>query len=143
LYELGDAIDPDALLPGVVPLPRYEDDAIMADVLWVDHFGNCQLNLGPDEIEGWGDKVRVLVGDDVRVATVGTNYSRLAPGTIGIVPDSCGMLALVLDRRSAAQELGLHASDPVVLRRLEGVEGATTLPGVTTPVALRAPRLGQ
>ncbi len=140
LYELGDAIDPDALLPGIVPLPRFEDEAILADVLWVDRFGNCQLNLGPDEIDGWGDKLRVLVGEDVRIATVGTTYSGLAPGVIGVVPDSCGMLALVLDRRSAAAELGLGPSDQVVLRRLEGADGAAGLPGASTPIALRASR---
>ena len=146
LYELGDPIDADELLPGVVPLPRYEADAILADVLWVDHFGNCQLNLGPDEVEGWGDKLRVEVGGSpgvdgtVRIATLGTNYAELGPGAIGLVPDSCGMLALVLDRRSAAAELGLGPADAVVLRRLDGANGAGGAAGVTSPVTLRAIR---
>ena len=47
-------IDADALLPGMVPLPREEPEGLVGEVLWVDHFGNCQLNVGPDEIAGWG-----------------------------------------------------------------------------------------
>ena len=54
LAELGAPIDADELLPGMVPLPREEAEGLVGEVLWVDHFGNCQLNIGPDEIADWG-----------------------------------------------------------------------------------------
>ena len=54
LAELGESIDADELLPGMVPLPREEPEGLVGEVLWVDHFGNCQLNIGPDEIAEWG-----------------------------------------------------------------------------------------
>ncbi len=47
LAELGEPIDADALLPGMVPLPREEAGGLVGEVLWVDHFGNCQLNISP------------------------------------------------------------------------------------------------
>ena len=50
LAELGPEIDPVLLLPGTVPLPREDGDAMIAEVLWVDRFGNCQLNVGPDDL---------------------------------------------------------------------------------------------
>src|SRR5690349_12926010 len=50
LAELGAAIDPLSLLPGLLPLTREEDGALVAEVLWVDHYGNCQLNVDPDEV---------------------------------------------------------------------------------------------
>ena len=57
ITDLGPAIDPYALLPGMVPLPREEADGIHAEVLWVDRFGNCQLNVGPEDlpagVESW------------------------------------------------------------------------------------------
>ncbi len=56
LAELGDEIDIHTLLPGVVPLPKPDGDDLHADVLWVDHFGNCQLNVGPDDLEEWGER---------------------------------------------------------------------------------------
>jgi len=47
LYELGTPVDPGLLLPGTVPLPRHEGDELVTEVLWVDRFGNAQLNVGP------------------------------------------------------------------------------------------------
>ena len=43
------------------------------------------------------------------------------------------MVAVVLDRRSAAEELGVGPTDHITLTPLEGV-------GVTSPVALRPTR---
>ena len=57
LAALGEPIDPDALVPGVIPVPREEPAGLVAEVLWVDRFGNAQLNVGPDDVAGWGDAV--------------------------------------------------------------------------------------
>ena len=61
--ELGEAVDPATLLPGVVPIARPEGGGLAAEVLWVDRFGNAQLNLGADDIDGWGDRVRLRLGE--------------------------------------------------------------------------------
>ena len=113
LAELGDAVDPVTLLPGIVPLARPDGAGLAAEVLWVDRFGNAQLNLGADDIDGWGDRVRLRLGETVRSAAVVDAYGTLGPGQIGLVVDSYGLLAVCLDRRSAADELGLGAGDPV------------------------------
>jgi len=140
--DLGESIEPDLLLPGVVPLPRQEGSALVTEVLWVDRFGNCQLNVGPDEVEALGESIRVTVGE-----LTGTAHSRLArrtdtfadlgPGALGLVTDSYGMLALALDRRSAAAELHIGASDQVVL---ETMEDDNTSPALTSAVNLRINR---
>ena len=137
LAELGDLIDAEALLPGMVPLSRIEPEGLVGEVLWVDHFGNCQLNIGPDEIDGWGTQVQVNFGESTRVATRQHTFGDVSTGAVGLVVDSCGMLALVLDRRSAADELGLGAGDQVTLVQLtEGAPNAQD--GVTSPVTMRA-----
>jgi hypothetical protein len=139
LAELGTLVDADSLLPGVVPLPRdAEGGGVAAEVLWVDRAGNCQLNIGLDDVTPWavadGARVQIVVGDDVRVAQRVERPGSLGAGSIGLMVDGSGLLALVLDRRSAAQELQLAAADQVVVRPLaEGTAG----PGVTVPVALR------
>ena len=102
---------PRELVPGVIPVPRQDDD-VVAEVLWVDHFGNAQLNLGPEDVAGW-DGLRW--GDEVRTATVVTTYDEIGPGAIGLVLDSYGLLAVSLMRRSAADELGLAAGTEIRL----------------------------
>ncbi len=154
LYELGDPIEPDLLLPGVVPLSREEAGVLMCEVLWVDRFGNCQLNvdlgevgafaLGADAASGLppgGVQVRVAVGDPaapvVRVARVTGTFADIPGGAVGLVVDSYGMLALALDRRSAADELGVAAGDQVTISRLD--DGAVEA-AVSSPVSLRPTR---
>ncbi len=48
LLALGDEVDPVSLAPGIIPLPEVEDATIRGEVLWVDRFGNCQLNVDPE-----------------------------------------------------------------------------------------------
>jgi S-adenosylmethionine hydrolase len=115
LFDLGDEIDAATLLPGVVPLPRPDGDGLTAEVLWVDHFGNAQLNLGPDDIAGWGDHIRLRFGDAVRDSVVRPAYGALGAGQIGLIVDSYGLLAVCLQRRSAADELGLATGAAVIV----------------------------
>lgn len=139
LAELGEAVDPDVLMPGVVPLPRDEAGVVVCEVLWVDRFGNCQLNVGPDEVAHLGDPVRVSAGDPadptVRVAARVRAYADAGVGAVGLMADGSGMVSLVLDRRSAADELRIAAGDQVTLAPL----GEGERPGVTTSVELRRP----
>ena len=104
-------------------------------MLWVDHFGNCQLNVGPDEIDGWGAQVRVELGDDVRVATRDDSFADARRARSAWSSTRTGMLALVLDRRSAAEELGLAAGDQVVAGARSTDDDADA-PGVDQPAAL-------
>ncbi|MEX2658295.1 MAG: SAM-dependent chlorinase/fluorinase, partial [Acidimicrobiales bacterium] len=68
LDELGPAIDSSTLLPGVLPVSRNDGDAVVAEVLWVDRFGNAQLNIGPDELAS--ERATLIAGDVVRTATL-------------------------------------------------------------------------
>ena len=118
LAELGPPVDPAVLMPGMVPLPREEADGLHAEVLWVDRFGNCQLNVGPDDLDPDLRVWSIVIGEDRRVARCVTAFGHLTTGSIGLVLDSQGMYALALDRHSAASELGLGAGDAVVLAPL-------------------------
>ncbi|MEP7048538.1 MAG: SAM-dependent chlorinase/fluorinase [Ilumatobacteraceae bacterium] len=134
LAKLGPLIDADALLPGMVPLPRTEPEGLVGEVLWVDHFGNCQLNIGPDEIEQWGPQLQISFGDTQRVATRHHTFADVGTGAVGLVVDSCGMLALVLDQRSAAMDLAIGAGDQITLAPLTDAPPVAT----TSPVTMRA-----
>ncbi|MEJ7799747.1 MAG: SAM-dependent chlorinase/fluorinase [Ilumatobacter sp.] len=135
LDELGPEIDPILLLPGTVPLSREEGEELITEVLWVDRFGNAQLNVGPDDLPtAWGDHLQIKVGTPldpsgttVRRAQRSTSFAELAGGAVGLVLDSYGMLAVAMDQRSAAEELGLVAGDQVTIVEL-GEESATGTP---------------
>lgn len=115
LAELGPSVDPFSLRPGLVPLSRAEGDSLATEVLWVDRFGNVQLNIGPDEVDFFGDRVSVRWAEQVRTASRVEAFEGIGTGQLGLMVDSYGLMALVLDRASAGEELGLAAGDQVTL----------------------------
>jgi S-adenosylmethionine hydrolase len=131
LTELGRPVDPLSLLPGLLPLPRDEDGAVVAEVLWVDRYGNCQLNVDPDEIADLGPRVQLRWGDDVRTADRAATYEGITPGQVGLVVDSYGMLSVCLGKRSAADELHMAVGTEVTLATPSDGD-----PSVSVPVQL-------
>ena len=134
LHDVGTPIDSSLLMPGVIPVPRDEAEGLMCEVLWVDDFGNCELNVSLDDLESaWGSgvsRVRITVGDTTRNVPAVETFADLAEMALGMVTDSNGLLALTVNRGSAASELGLGESDQVWLR--PGVDE----PGVSVSVKL-------
>ena len=121
LAELGSPIDPNLLMPGVLPVAAPSDDGGYAcEILWIDRFGNAQLNVDPDEIADLGTSIMLRMGQRTRAAQRARSYGDIAPGGIGLLVDSYGLLAIAVDRGSAAEELGLHEGDALVLERAPG-----------------------
>lgn len=149
LADLGRLVDAETILPGVVPLARDfhgvgsegRSDAagvgVHAEVLWIDHNGNCQLNIGLDDIAPWGvaegTRLQVTAGEQTRSVLRVGYAGALGPGAVGLLLDGSGLLTLVLDRRSAADELALAAADQVTVQ--PGLDSSE--PGVSVPIELR------
>ncbi len=115
LEELGTEIDPATLRPSMIPITQPDGDMLVCEALWVDQFGNVQLNVDPDEIADMGDMVTVTVGDRRRSAPRIETFSGLGVGEIGMIVDSYGLMALVANQGSAARELGIGPGDEVLL----------------------------
>jgi S-adenosylmethionine hydrolase len=118
--DLGPSIDPATLVPGIVGLPRPLDGgSIEADVWWIDRFGNCQLNVGPDELTDAGAEpgatLEVRIGERAKAARWVHTYADARPSELVLLVDSYGLLALALDRRSAAAEYELTPGSTVIL----------------------------
>ncbi len=141
LAELGEAVDPAGLLPGVLPLSRREGDAVVGEVLWVDRFGNCQLNVDPDEVDHLDEGVTLRWAGGRRLTRRAGAYAELKPGEVGLVVDSYGLLSVATDRGSAALELGLGPGDEVTLVPAGDGDGngdaAGEPTGTVSPVQLR------
>jgi S-adenosyl-L-methionine hydrolase (adenosine-forming) len=116
LSELGPSVDAALLVPAVVPVPRAEGDGLCCEILWVDRFGNAQLNVGPEDVEALGEVLVAAWRDEARVVKRVRAFAELRSGQLGLVTDSYGLLALTFDRRSAAAELDLAPGDEVVLK---------------------------
>ena len=139
LAELGEPIDANSLTPGLLPVAREENGELLGEVMWVDAFGNAQLNLDPDDIDGWGDVIRVRIGDEARPATRVHTFADIGDGQVGLIVDSYGLLAIALDRRSAASELGARGGVEIGLSPIDGADGQAS-GGVDVAVSLSEPR---
>ncbi|MEZ5321527.1 MAG: SAM-dependent chlorinase/fluorinase [Microthrixaceae bacterium] len=134
---LGSPADPGALTPGLVPLTRIEtgdagEPLLGAEVLTVDRFGNVQLNVDPDEVDPWGSTLTLVTGDGRRTLRRVDSFAGLSPGELGTLVDSDGMVSIVANAVSAAEELGLGRGDDVTLTPL--VDDST--PGTRTTVRI-------
>lgn len=132
LTELGPEIDPASLIPGVLPISHFENDEMLCEVLWVDHFGNCQLNVDPEEIESLGREIVVDIAGEVWVGIRVDAYDEIPTGRVGVLTDSSGLLSVAVARGSAASELNLGEGLEVRLRALDEADRPTT----STPVEL-------
>jgi S-adenosylmethionine hydrolase len=119
LLELGPEVEPAGLMPGILPVSQIEGDVLIAEVLWVDRFGNCQLNVDPLELAAFGDLLSVVIAGDERVAVRADTYDDVPTGRVGLVVDSSGLLSIVVARSSASAEFGLHEGDEVRIANLD------------------------
>ena len=108
---LGEAIDPASIAGEAVPDPVPDGSRLQAEVLWVDRFGNAQLNASPSHLT---PSSLTTGGATYDVRTVYA-YGELEPGEIGLVVDSYGLLSVCLCRDSAVARLGLRPGDHVLL----------------------------
>jgi S-adenosylmethionine hydrolase len=119
ITDLGDEIDPAGLVPGMVTLPREENGTLSGEVWWVDRFGNCQLNIGPDELQAHGavpgGPVELRFREEVRMARWVTTYADARPSELVVLVDSYGLMSVALDRASAAEACRLKAGASVVI----------------------------
>lgn len=127
LLELGEPVDADVLFPGMVPLPQLDDSTVIAQALWTDRFGNVQLNVGPADLPPtFGETLEIRIsapslatGGTTRVVTRVSAFSDVASGAVGLVTDANGMLAVAMNQRSAAEEIGIDDGDQVVISPLD------------------------
>jgi hypothetical protein len=115
LGDLGPAVDPVSLERLDVPGAMVAPGAVGARVTATDGFGNVQLNATEVDLQaaGVGDG-RVLVVNGRRLPRAGT-FAELPEREPGLIIDSDGHLAIVVNRGNAALMLGLAAGDAVVV----------------------------
>lgn len=115
LADLGPVIDPATLLPSLVPIPRFENEQVVAEVLSVDPFGSVQLNVDESFIDGLGPILVLSFGGTQRTVRRFGSLGEVASGQLGLVPDAHGLLAVGAVHRSAAEDLDITTGAEVII----------------------------
>ena len=105
IKELGTPIPELSLQPGLMPVSSMEGNFLIAEVLLQEHFGNLQLNISQEDIEGFNENLVIHIGDKVRTARKVNAFNQIQESEIGIISDSSGLLSLCAFGRSAAEEI--------------------------------------
>src|SRR2546421_768567 len=117
LPELGPPLDPEVLVRLGLPEPELEPARIRASTLYVDRFGNVQLNLAGDDLAqagaSPGTKVRLELPSGTRAAVVARTFADVAAGDTVLYEDSYGNVAIAVSRGNAARSLGLNAGERI------------------------------
>jgi S-adenosyl-L-methionine hydrolase (adenosine-forming) len=109
LGELGPPIDPSALVQLELPEPEVRAHRIEATVLYVDAFGNIQLNLTRAHLEQasvtQGARVELEAGGTPYYAVAARTFSDARSGDLVLYEDSYGNIAVAMNRGDAADML--------------------------------------
>lgn len=112
--SMGSPIAPDALVRRDIAWAAEDNDALDCTVLHVDRFGNCLLNLRPQSMPRPGGPW--LLDDGRMVARVRT-YAELAPGQIGLLEGSQGVMELAVNQGGCARLLDLRPGQAIRLTK--------------------------
>jgi S-adenosyl-L-methionine hydrolase (adenosine-forming) len=111
--ELGPPIDPDVLVRLDLPEPDISAVRIRATVLYVDAFGNVQLNLTRDHLESVGvvpgTKVELQIGPERYFAVAARTFSDARRGDIVLYEDAYRNVSIAINAGSAAPMFSVDA----------------------------------
>jgi S-adenosyl-L-methionine hydrolase (adenosine-forming) len=119
LGDLGPAVDPGGLVRLELPEPAVGARRIRATVLYVDRFGNVQLNLTSAHLEQVGiepgSQVEVEVGFERYYAVAARTFAEVRRGDIVLYEDAYWNIALAINQGNAAEMFGAHVGQELRL----------------------------
>lgn len=125
ITDLGPTLDPGSIAPLLIPLAEPAGNGtIKASVLWIDTYGNAQLNVAPEDLRGLGlsEGDDVLVGISMRETRITweASYGSVDDGEPVVHVDSHGQIALAVRGGRADERLDISVGDSVIIGRPDG-----------------------
>jgi S-adenosylmethionine hydrolase len=121
LGELGEGADPDELERLEVPEPQIGTSRVRATVLYIDRYGNVQLNLTSDDLESAGivpgTQVEIQAGWERVYAVAARTFAEVRSGDIVLYEDAYRNVALAINHGNAAQMLRARVGQELRLAR--------------------------
>jgi S-adenosyl-L-methionine hydrolase (adenosine-forming) len=119
LDELGPALDRAGLARLELPVAQIGTARIRASALYIDRFGNIQLNLTSKDLEKVGivpgTKVEVEVRFERYLAVAARTFAEVRTGDIVLYEDSYRNIALAINQGNAARMFSLRVGQEVRL----------------------------
>ena len=123
IAELGPEVEPDSLVRLELPTPDLTERRIRATCLYVDRFGNIQLNLNRGHLEQYGIEPGRLVElehmGDRYYASAAKTFADARPGEVILYEDAYENVALAISRGNAAETFNVSAGAEIRIRRAE------------------------
>jgi S-adenosylmethionine hydrolase len=123
LARAGEPGDPEQLVKLELPRPHWDHSALVAAAIYVDRFGNVQLNanhedlVGADLGVGLGTLVELEAGTHGRHrAHYVRTFADVEAGELLLYEDADGTLAVAVSQGSATERLGLAVGDALWIR---------------------------
>ena len=117
IREAGDPLDPAELVVVAAPGPARDDGALVAHALYVDHFGNVQLDVRHEDLAEsglrLGHRVVLQSGSETVVAQFARTFADVGTGEPLVYEDAYRTLAVAVSGGDAAASLGLSPGDEV------------------------------
>ncbi len=121
LSALGEPVDPAELRRLNIPVAVLTPEGLELHVLHRDTFGNLILDGQIEQLA----QIGVEIGEEVQIrcagtthrATVARTFADVHPGGLLLYQDGLGMLALAVNRGSAAELLGAARHDELLVRK--------------------------
>jgi S-adenosylmethionine hydrolase len=119
LAQAGERCDPEGLARLELPQPRMEDGSLVAHVLYVDQFGNLQLDAGDAEVSDIevGQRVTLEVGSRTWDGRRARTFADVDAAELLVYEDSYRRLAIAVRNGSAAERLALAPDEEIRIRR--------------------------
>jgi S-adenosylmethionine hydrolase len=118
--QLGPAIQPDSLVRLELPQPEISQRRIRATCLYIDRFGNMQLNLTSEDLKRCGvepgHKVEVEHTGDRYFAVAARTFADARAGEIILYLDAYENVALAISGGNAAETLSATAGADLRIR---------------------------
>lgn len=120
--EVGPPIAVEDLIQLGLQAPRVDDDHVHAIVNSIDHFGNLQLNVARQDLEGigvlLGDQLEVRIGGRAYTVPWGQAFSEVPAGRLVLLEDAHRWISLAVNQGNARTTLEAGRADPVILARV-------------------------
>jgi hypothetical protein len=122
LEALGPTLPPGELVRLELPAPEIGTRRIRATVVYVDRFGNVQLNLTSAELERAGiepeSRVEVAVGFERYFAIAASTFAEVRRGDIVLYEDAYRNVSLAINQGNAAEMFGAALGQELELTAL-------------------------
>jgi len=118
--ELGPRVEPASVVRLELPEPEIGDAVIRATVLYVDRYGNVQLNLARSDVERAGvvpgHRVELDLGFERYYATAARTFADARAGDIILYEDAYENIAIAITDGNAAEMFSIRPGQALTIR---------------------------